>query len=88
MICPRGCGIDTYRLWDCIMLGCIPIVEKYESHNSWNDLPILFLDNIRDYELLTEDFLNRKYDKFLEKDFNYDKCTNDYWYKKICIKNI
>jgi hypothetical protein len=43
------------------MLGCIPIVEKYESHNNWNDLPILFLDNIRDYELLTEDFLTPKF---------------------------
>jgi len=86
MICPRGCGIDTYRLWDCIALGCIPIVEKYESHENWNDLPILFLDNIKDFELLTEDFLNTKYEEFLQKDFNYDKCKIEYWQNIIYNK--
>ena len=83
MICPRGCGIDTYRLWDCITLGCIPIVEKYDSHEQWNDLPILFLDTIDDFSLLTEDFLNNKYEEFLLRDFNYEKCTIDYWKNKI-----
>jgi hypothetical protein len=71
-ICPRGCGIDTYRLWDCICLGCIPIVEKYDGHTLLNDLPILFLNNINDYATLTEEFLNNTYDIFLTKDFNYN----------------
>jgi hypothetical protein len=26
--CPRGLGIDTYRIWEAIHLGCIPILEK------------------------------------------------------------
>lgn len=83
MICPRGCGIDTYRLWDCISLGCIPIVEKYNSHEQWIDLPILFLDKIEDYAELSEEFLNKKYEEFLNKDFNYDKCKFEYWADKI-----
>jgi hypothetical protein len=82
-VCPRGCGIDTYRLWDCIILGCIPITEKYNSHEQFNDLPILFLDNIEDYKNLDEDFLNKKYEEFLNIDFNYDKCKFDYWENKI-----
>lgn len=72
-ICPRGCGIDTYRLWDCIALGCIPIVEKYEGHAAFSDLPILFLDNIDAFANLTEDYLNGIYDEFLQKEFNYDR---------------
>jgi hypothetical protein len=83
MICPRGCGIDTYRLWDCIILGCIPIVEKYESHIQWDDLPILFLNDISEYDGFTEEFLNKKYDEFLEKDFNYEKCKMKYWQNLI-----
>lgn len=74
-ICPRGCGIDTYRLWDCISLGCIPIVEKYDGHSAFSDLPILFIDNISDYDNLTEDFLNTKYDEFLSRSFNYSHLT-------------
>jgi hypothetical protein len=74
-ICPRGCGIDTYRLWDCISLGCIPIVEKYDGHSIFSDLPILFINNINDYNNLTEDFLNTKYNEFLSKSFNYSRLT-------------
>ena len=85
MICPRGCGIDTYRLWDCIVLGCIPIVEKYNGHNEFNDLPILFLNSIYDFSLLTEDFLNNTYEQFLQRDFNYDKCKMSYWINKIMM---
>jgi len=83
MICPRGCGIDTYRLWDCIILGCIPIVERYESHIQWDDLPILFLNDISEYDGFTEEFLNEKYDDFLQMNFNYDKCSIEYWRNKI-----
>lgn len=71
-ICPRGCGIDTYRLWDCICLGCIPIVEKYDGHKQFENLPILFIDNIKNYSNLTEDFLNKTYEEYQQKDFNYD----------------
>jgi hypothetical protein len=72
-ICPRGCGIDTYRLWDCIALGCIPIVEKYDGHADFKDLPILFLDSIDAYADLTEEYLNQVYYEFLQKTFNYDR---------------
>ena len=54
-ICPRGCGIDSYRVYDSILCKCIPIMlkngEYYKNFEGW---PILFID---DYEDLTEDFL-------------------------------
>jgi len=82
-ICPRGCGIDTYRLWDCIMLGCIPIVEKYQSHAAFADLPILFLDSVEDYKTLTADFLNSAYETMLRRSYNYDKLKMSYWLSTI-----
>jgi hypothetical protein len=75
MICPRGCGIDTYRMWDCIMLGCIPIVQRYHGHKGFNDLPILFVDN---YDV-TEELLNETYEAYSKKVFCYEKCTMEYW---------
>ena len=79
-LCPRGCGIDTYRLWDAICLGSIPIVEKYSGHEQFDDLPILFVSN---YEVISENFLNEKYTEFLKKDFCYDKLLFEYWAHKI-----
>ena len=55
-ICPRGCGIDSYRVYDSILCNCIPIMLKnddyYKNFKKW---PILFID---DYKDLTETFLN------------------------------
>jgi hypothetical protein len=82
-VCPRGCGIDTYRLWDCIVLGCIPIVERYPSHEQWYDLPILFIDSIQEYETMTEEFLHQKYAEMMDRDFAYEKVTMNYWLDRI-----
>ena len=51
-ICPRGNAIDTFRLWDCLYVGTIPIVVKEAVfHETVTDLPILFLEN---YEQFSE----------------------------------
>jgi len=85
-ICPRGCGIDTYRLWDCICLGCIPIVEKYGGYVGLNELPILFVESIEDYGKLTEEYLNEKYEEFLNGEFDYSKLTFNYWENAFLTK--
>jgi len=82
-ICPRGCGIDTYRLWDCICLGCIPIVEKYGGYEQFEDLPILFINSYKDYDLLDEQGLNKIYEEMMSRNYNYSKLTVDYWGNKI-----
>jgi len=53
-ICPRGNGLDTHRIWECLYLNVIPIVVKSDYPNIDN-LPIIVLndwneiDNINDY---------------------------------------
>jgi hypothetical protein len=27
-VCPRGNGIDTHRIWECLLCGTIPVVER------------------------------------------------------------
>ncbi|MBI4819191.1 MAG: hypothetical protein HY791_23165 [Deltaproteobacteria bacterium] len=46
-LCPRGNGIDTHRLWECLYLGVTPIVERSKHTEHWAtlDLPILLVDD-------------------------------------------
>lgn len=79
MICPRGCGLDTYRMWDCLYLGCIPIVVKYDGYKDFEDLPILFIEKWEDYLAINENNLNIKYNEMLDMNFNYDKLKFSFW---------
>jgi len=82
-ICPRGTGIDTYRLWDCLYLGCIPIVEKYDGHEDWKDLPIYFVDSLDFYKTVTEEMLHTKYEEMLSTEYNFNKLSFFYWTSRI-----
>ena len=75
-ICPRGCGIDSYRVYDAIICKCIPIMLKNEeNYLHFNNLPILFVD---DYNCITEEFLKDSIVKFdLSKE--YDELLINYW---------
>lgn len=47
-ICPRGNGIDTHRLWECLYLDVIPIVIESDFINIYN-LPIIILNNWNEF---------------------------------------
>jgi len=83
-ICPRGNGFDTYRLWDCLALGVIPIVvREAQFHRFMEELPILFLDSNEDYADLTEEFLLTEYDRMLNTKYHYDLLTTSYWKRVV-----
>ena len=79
-ICPRGNAIDTFRLWDCLYLGTIPIVVREATfHNDLRDLPILFVDSVEEIAGLDERTLDQTYEEMLYRKFNYSKLKLDYW---------
>ena len=83
-ICPRGNGIDTFRLWDSLYLGAIPIVVKEAVfHQYLDDLPILFLDSYEDFAKLNIEFLEENYQNMLRKKYNYNKLLLSYWINEI-----
>lgn len=49
-ICPRGNGLDTHRIWECLYLNTIPIVIKDDFPNIEN-LPIIVLNDWSDLNL-------------------------------------
>ena len=56
-ICPRGNGLDTHRLWECIYLDVIPIMIDKDFVNI-NNLPIIILNNWDEFD---EDKLYKKF---------------------------
>ena len=82
-ISPQGNGVDCHRTWECLYLGVIPIVENSISMSFFQELPILFVDN---YDIITEDFLHKKYNEFSNKKFNLEKLNIKYWENKFNIK--
>lgn len=49
-ICPRGNGLDTHRIWECLYLDVIPIMLKADSVHIDN-LPIIYLDKWSDLDV-------------------------------------
>jgi len=84
VLCPRGNGIDTHRLWETLYMGSIPIVLKCCALNEFTDLPILFIDS---WKQLNEQFLNEEYNKITLKVWNMDKLKFKHW-KKIIEDNL
>lgn len=77
VLCPRGNGIDTHRLWETLYMGSIPIVIYDETvHKLFTDLPILF---IREWGEVTYEFLIQKREEMLSKTWNLEKLKIRYW---------
>ena len=60
VLCPPGLGPDSYRLWEVLYLGAIPVIER--TQGGWDDLlvdlPVLLVDS---YEEITPEFLRETY---------------------------
>ena len=46
-VCPRGNGIDCHRVWECLYLGVVPIVERSAHTELWEQrgVPLLLVDD-------------------------------------------
>jgi hypothetical protein len=59
-LCPRGCGVDTHRFYECIYLGCVPIVLR--THTVFDRLyaafPCFLVERWAD---VTEELLDQSY---------------------------
>ena len=86
IICPPGYGIDTHRCWESLLVGCIPIMIKVDSMDElYEDLPVLLVEN---YENITEEYLNKEYDRIKKSSYNFNKLYTDYWDKEFDKYNL
>ena len=86
ILAPRGNGIDTHRLWECLYLGTIPVVKRMINNSFYENLPICFVDK---WSEITKDFLDKKYEEINNKkingEYNMDMLDMSYW--KFLINN-
>jgi len=80
VVSPHGNGMDCYRTWEALILGCIVIVKTSPLDTLYTDLPVLIVDSWTD---ITRELLDTTIQTFQTKTFNYDKLTVEYWKKKI-----
>jgi len=80
VLCPRGNGLDTHRLWETLYMGSIPIVKRHIGLNEFTDLPILFID---DWSDVTEEKLRATAHEFATRQWNLEKLKFSYWKKRI-----
>lgn len=80
IICPRGNGIDTHRLWESLYHGIIPIVENNIHYKCLSDLPVVIVDSFKE---VNEDFLTYKFENFSNKVFNMRKLKVNWWIDNI-----
>ena len=84
VLCPRGNGIDTHRLWETLYLGRIPITTRNFNTKFYENLPILLVDN---WSEITEELLNDKLEFFSNKsNFDLDLLKMSYWRNEILSK--
>ena len=71
-------GLDTHRLWEALILGCIPIIKSSGLDALFEDLNVCIVSSWND--------VNAKFlVKFLKtmKSRNKKKLTLEYWMEKI-----
>ncbi len=75
VLSPRGSGLDCHRTWEALLLGCIPIVITSLLDPIFEDLPVLI---INDWNEVTEELLDKTYEEFSTREFNYEKMWFSY----------
>lgn len=80
VLSPPGNGLDCHRTWEALYCNTIPIVKDGALTQCFKDLPILI---VKDWEEITEDFLNIKFIEINEKKLNKDKLKISYWKETI-----
>ena len=82
VISPFGCGLDTHRTWEALILGCIPIIAHSDLDPLFDDLPVLLVDKWSD---VSEGLLDSTILEFQNRKFNFDKLKLRYWTEQFNI---
>ena len=80
VMCPRGNGIDTYRFWESLYLGVIPVVKDCINIDFYKDLPITI---INEYSDITREFLESEYKRHTPLSWEGSQLDLNYWMTTI-----
>ena len=83
-LCPIGNGFDTYRIWETLVAGSIPVTKKHLAFKSFEKFPIIFLDELKVDNI---NILIKLSKNLIESKFDF--LNINYWEKMITsLKNF
>ncbi len=78
VLCPVGVGLDSYRVWETLFVGSIPVMER-DYWNSWMERwPVILVDDF--YDIVDVTYLEERIPKI---DFDPYLISEQYWRGKI-----
>jgi len=77
---PWGNCFDNHRMWEALYLGCIPITRRCIFTSFYEDFPICLIDS---WDEVTEEFLNKEYERITNLNWDRYKLTFSYWENKV-----
>jgi hypothetical protein len=80
VLSPHGNGLDCCRTWETLYMGSIPIVKTSSLDSLYADLPVII---VNDWNEVTEEFLNKKWEEMKDLTFNIEKIYADWWLNQI-----
>jgi hypothetical protein len=83
VLCPSGLGWDSFRVWETLLLGSIPVVEQSPGWDTLlADLPVLLVPH---FDQVTPELLARAYPEILSRcdTFIFGKLTTAWWTERI-----
>lgn len=94
ILSPFGGGIDCYRTWETLYIAeaqyleneeisSVPVVQTSDLNPLYEGLPVIV---IKDWNEVTEEFLNQKYKELQGKKYNFEKIHAKYWRDLIYSK--
>ena len=73
-IVPPGNGLDSYRMWEAMYMGCVPIVPLNTLTRNFTNFPVVFID-MGSWLQIFGDLMPFDWESFLDietQDINWD----------------
>jgi len=84
--CPMGCGFDTLRFWECLVVGCIPIVKDDPFYDvlirHYPGLPMIRVKKWEDLPAVVDGLTEELYEELMAK-ADITCAWESYWLPKI-----
>lgn len=79
-VSPRGNGIDCFRTWEALLMGCIPVVQTSTIDKVYKSLPVVIIER---WEEVTPEFLEQAASRFSKSKYKLEKLYMPYWLNKL-----
>jgi hypothetical protein len=84
--CPMGAGFDTLRFWECLVVGCIPIVKDDPFYDvlvrHYPGLPMIRLKRWEELPAVVDGLTEELYEELMKK-ADISCAWAEYWLPKI-----